>query len=91
MDVHSVDYNLHASQVIRDRSRAAATSKMEDFLIIVKNRKPLTIIKKFTILDVAAALDLPLVTFLSMVAFVITALHIVHFTVHSNNFISISI
>ena len=42
---------------LRGGSRAAATSKMERFVIIVK---PLTIITKRSILDVAAALDPPL-------------------------------
>ena len=41
---------------------AAATSKMEGFVIIVNGRKPLTIITKRSILDVAAALDPPLLT-----------------------------
>ena len=41
---------------------AAATSKMERFVIIVNGWKPLTIITKHSILDVAAALDPPLVT-----------------------------
>ena len=50
---------------IRDKSRAAATSKMERFVIIVSGWKgfvitvngwkPLTIITKRSILDVAAA------------------------------------
>ena len=40
-------------------SRAAATSKMERS-IIVNGCKPLTFIKKCSILDVAAALDPPL-------------------------------
>ena len=44
----------------RCRSRAAATSKMERFVIIVKSFQPLTIITKRSILDVAAALDPPL-------------------------------
>ena len=44
----------------RDRSRTAATSKIEGFVIIVNDWKPLTIITKRFILDVAAALDLPL-------------------------------
>ena len=39
---------------------AAASSKMECFLIIVNGWKPLTIITKHSILDVAAALDLHL-------------------------------
>ena len=46
---------------IRDGSTAAATSKMERFVIIVNGFQPLTIITKRSILDVAAALDLPLV------------------------------
>ena len=44
----------------RDGSRAAATSKMERFVIIVNGFQPLTIITKHSILDVAAALDPPL-------------------------------
>ena len=44
----------------RDRSRAAATSKMECFMIIVNSFQPLTIITKRSILDVAAVIDLPL-------------------------------
>ena len=45
---------------IRGGSRAAATSKMEHFVIIVNGFQPLTIITKRFILDVAAALDPPL-------------------------------
>ena len=41
-------------------SRVAATSKMECFVIIVNGFQPLTIITKHSILDVAAALNLPL-------------------------------
>ena len=44
----------------RGGSRAAATSKMEHFVIIVNGLQPLTIITKRSILDVAAALDPPL-------------------------------
>ena len=44
----------------RGISRAAATSKMERFVIIVNGWKPLTIITNRYILDVAAALDPPL-------------------------------
>ena len=44
----------------RSGSRAAATSKMERFVIIVNGWKLLTIITKHSILDVAAALDPPL-------------------------------
>ena len=46
----------------RGGSRAAATSKMECFVIIVNGFQPLTIITKHSILDVAAALDPPLKT-----------------------------
>ena len=45
---------------VRSRSRAAATSKMELFMIIVNGFQPLTIITKCLILDDAAVLDLPL-------------------------------
>ena len=41
----------------RGRSRTAATSKMELFVIIVNGFQPLTIITKCSILDVAAVLD----------------------------------
>ena len=46
---------------IRGGSRAVATSKMECFAIIVTGWKPLTIITKRSILDVAAVLDPPLI------------------------------
>ena len=46
----------------RGGSRAAATSKMECFVIIVNGCQPLTIITKRSILNVAAALDPPLLT-----------------------------
>ena len=46
--------------MFRGGSKAAATSKMERFVIIVNGWKPLTIITKRSILDVAAALDPPL-------------------------------
>ena len=45
---------------IRGGSRTAATSKMELFVIIVKDFQPLTIITKRSILDIAAILDPPL-------------------------------
>ena len=54
--------NKAISIVIRGRSRAAVTSKMERFVIIVNGFQPLTIITKRSILDVAAALDPPLIT-----------------------------
>ena len=47
----------------RGGSRTAATSKMERFVIIVNGWKPLTIITKRSILDVATALDPPLKAF----------------------------
>ena len=46
--------------ICRGGSRAAATSKMERFVIIVNDWKPLIITTKRSILDVVAALDLPL-------------------------------
>ena len=46
----------------RGRSRTAATSKMQLFVTIVSSYQPLTIITKCSILDVAAVLDLPLIT-----------------------------
>ena len=49
-------------RIIREGSRAATTSKMECFVIIVNGFLPLTIITKHSILDVAAALDPPLIT-----------------------------
>ena len=44
----------------RGGSRTAAKSKMEHFVIIVNGRS--TIITKRSVLDVAAVLDLPLMT-----------------------------
>ena len=44
----------------KDASRAAATSKMERFVIIVNGFQPLTIITNRSIVDVAAPLDPPL-------------------------------
>ena len=44
----------------RGESRTAATSKMERFVITVNSWKPLTIITKLSISDVAAVLDPPL-------------------------------
>ena len=46
--------------LFRGGSRTAATSKMEHFVIIVNSWKPLTITTKSSILDVAEALDPPL-------------------------------
>ena len=50
----------HCECKFRGRSRTAATSKMEHFVIIVNSEKPLTTILKRSILDVAAVLDPPL-------------------------------
>ena len=52
----------NAKQLINSRggSRTAASPKMECFVIIVNGWKPLTIIVKHSILDVAAVLDPPL-------------------------------
>ena len=52
---------MHLIMVVyRCGSRSAATSKMECFVIIVNGWKPSTIIKKRSILNVAAVLDPPL-------------------------------
>ena len=51
---------IFINQGLRGGSRAAATSKTECFVIIVNGCKPLTIITKRSIMDVAAVLDPPL-------------------------------
>ena len=48
------------SDMPRGASRAAATSKMEPFVIIINDWKQLTIITKRSTLDVTADLDPPL-------------------------------
>ena len=45
------------AKIFRDGSRTATTSKVERFVIIANRWKPLTIITKRSILDVAAVLD----------------------------------
>ena len=50
--------------MVRGGTRAAATSKMECFVIIVNSFKALAIITKHSILDAAAALDPPLMVFI---------------------------
>ena len=55
------DHHKLVSTILRGESRAAATSKMECFVIIVNDFQPLTIVTKHSILDVAAALDPPLI------------------------------
>ena len=62
----------------RGGSRAAATSKMERFVIIVNGWKLLTIITNRSILDVAAALDPPLET---LYYFSLPELHSVQLTI----------
>ena len=61
-------YFFHSVSIFRGGSRAAARSKMECFVIIVnpltiitKRFQPLTIITKRSILNVAAALDPPII------------------------------
>ena len=54
-------HTLHTNTP-RGGSRAAATSKMEHFVIIVNGFQPLTTITKRSIMDVATALDPPLYT-----------------------------
>ena len=55
-EVVAVKFSVH-----RDGSRAAVTSKMERFVIIVNGWKPLTIITTRSIFGAAAVLDPPLV------------------------------
>ena len=52
------------NKLFKGRSSAAATSKMERFVIIVNDWKPLTIMTKHSTLDVAAGLDPPLLLFI---------------------------
>ena len=59
---HSFNIFVLSSNISRGGSRAAATSKMECFVIIVNGWKPLTIITKRSILDVTAALDQPVIS-----------------------------
>ena len=51
--------NLDVNKENRNESKPVATSKMERFVIIVNGWKPLTIITKCPILDVAEVLDPP--------------------------------
>ena len=54
--------NIVKTNIIRGRSRIAATYKMELFVIIFNGFQLLTIIKKGSTLDVSAVLDPPLIT-----------------------------
>ena len=56
----SKNIDIMSDIISRDRSSAAAISKMERSVIIVNGWKPLTIITKRSNLDVEAALDPPL-------------------------------
>ena len=58
--LNSFAFDSSSGYLVRSGSRAAATSKIERFMIIVNGWKPLTSITKRSILDFAAALD-PLV------------------------------
>ena len=55
--ISNYDNMENTKKKFRGGSRAAATSKMERFVIIVNGWKSLTIITKQSIFDVAAALD----------------------------------
>ena len=57
---HTIAVKSKKNNHSRDGSRAAATSKMECFVIIANGWKLLTVITKHSILDVAAALNPPL-------------------------------
>ena len=57
-----VTWKFSMHRIFRCGSRTAATSKMERFVIIVNDWKPLTIITKRSILNVAAVLDPPLIS-----------------------------
>ena len=57
----SFTVRAHSFTIIGGGSRAAATSQMERFAIMVNGFQPLTIITKRSIWDVAAALDPPLI------------------------------
>ena len=61
--------NLKTGTVVRGGSSAAATSKMERFVIIINGLQPLTTVTKRSILDFAAALDSPLVVNFFVVLF----------------------
>ena len=62
MDIHHIVKFQRKKVKFRDGSRTAATCNMECFVITVNDRKPLTVISKPSILDVAAVLD-PLLKF----------------------------
>ena len=57
------------NRILSGGSRAAATSKMERFVTVVNGFQPLTIMTERSILDVAAALDLPLILNAALINF----------------------
>ena len=57
---HDIDHFFAEQFEIRGGSRAAATSKIECFVIMVNDWKPLNIITKRSILEAAAVLNPPL-------------------------------
>ena len=59
--VLQITEKILTKDIFRGGSRAAATSKVERFLVVVKAFQPLTITTERSILDVAAALDPPLI------------------------------
>ena len=61
MPLYNARNVISESKDIRGGSRAAATSKMKRFVIIVNGFQPLTILTKHSILDVATAQDPPLI------------------------------
>ena len=67
--------SLHLNKACRGRTRTAAKSKMEHFVIIVNGFQPLTIITKYSILDLAAVLDPPLASVENTVSFSTSILH----------------
>ena len=69
--------------IYRGGSRTAATSKMEQFVIIVNGWKPLTIILKHSILDVAAFLDPSLLITFSRTTFALIQIRRLSYCVKS--------
>ena len=65
---------------VTGRSRTAATSKVERFVIIVNDWKSLTIITQSSILDIAAALQSPLIICTNLL-FQLTIRNFTHFPV----------
>ena len=59
--LYNICYTYTKFVICRDGSMTAVTSKMESFVITVNGFKPLTVITKLSILDVAAVLDPPMI------------------------------